>query len=147
VQENKERGLHVNPAVRKTTFLSHLYIKTNTLPRQARDKHRESTQNRCRFSQGTVAFNNYRIGDQQLRAYAEGLRRLGDQVRHSPLFCFSGPLDSNRPDGNRCFIKTGSGRHRTQHGAERKEKSLINTLVCVCRLHTGGLYPEAGAGE
>jgi hypothetical protein len=133
VQENKERGLHVNPAVRKTTFLSHLYIKTNTLPRQARDKHRESTQNRCRFSQGTVAFNNYRIGDQQLRAYAEGLRRLGDQVRHSPLFCFSGPLDSNRPDGNRCFIKTGSG-YRT-HG----EVTNQHIGVRVSLAHRGSL--------
>ena len=30
--------------VTKTVFLSHLYMKTNILPRQARDKHRESTQ-------------------------------------------------------------------------------------------------------
>jgi hypothetical protein len=28
----------------KTVFFGHLYIKTNILPRQARDKHRESTQ-------------------------------------------------------------------------------------------------------
>ena len=28
---------------------------------------------------GTVPFTSYRIGDQQLRAYAEGIRRLGDQ--------------------------------------------------------------------
>jgi hypothetical protein len=27
----------------KTAFLSHLYIKTNILPRQARDEHRESS--------------------------------------------------------------------------------------------------------
>jgi len=32
--------------VRETVFLSHLCIKTIILPRQARDKHRESTQNR-----------------------------------------------------------------------------------------------------
>ena len=32
-------------SVRKTAFLSHVYIKTIILPRQARDKHRESTQN------------------------------------------------------------------------------------------------------
>jgi hypothetical protein len=38
--------------VRKTAFLRcHLYRKTIILPRQARDKHRESTQNRCRLSQ------------------------------------------------------------------------------------------------
>jgi hypothetical protein len=29
--------------LRKTAFLSHLYIKTNILPRQARDKHRENS--------------------------------------------------------------------------------------------------------
>ena len=28
---------------------------------------------------GTVSFSNYQIGDQQLRAYADGLRQLGDQ--------------------------------------------------------------------
>jgi hypothetical protein len=37
----------VSPVIRpaqETAFLSHLYIKTIILPRQARDKHRESTQ-------------------------------------------------------------------------------------------------------
>jgi hypothetical protein len=29
--------------LRKTAFLRHLYIKTNILPRQARDKHRENS--------------------------------------------------------------------------------------------------------
>ena len=28
--------------LRKTVFLRHLYLKTNSLPRQARDKHREN---------------------------------------------------------------------------------------------------------
>jgi hypothetical protein len=38
--------------VRKMAFLRcHLYRKPIILPRQARDKHRESTQNRCRLSQ------------------------------------------------------------------------------------------------
>jgi microcystin degradation protein MlrC len=32
--------------------LSHLYIKTNILPRQARDKHKESTQKRVAFFAG-----------------------------------------------------------------------------------------------
>jgi hypothetical protein len=31
------------PVLRKTGFLSHLYIKTMILPRQARDKHRENS--------------------------------------------------------------------------------------------------------
>ena len=34
----------------KTPFLRHLYIKYMILPRQARDKHRESTQKRMAFS-------------------------------------------------------------------------------------------------
>ena len=34
----------------KTAFLSHLYIKTNILPRQARDKHRESSKRDGVFS-------------------------------------------------------------------------------------------------
>jgi hypothetical protein len=34
----------------KTVFSRHLCIKTNILPRQARDKHRESTQKKVRFS-------------------------------------------------------------------------------------------------
>ena len=34
----------------KTVFLGHLHLKTNSLPRQARDKHRESTQKTERFS-------------------------------------------------------------------------------------------------
>ena len=39
----------------KTAFLSHFYIKCIILPRQARDKHRESTQNKdYRFAQGGV---------------------------------------------------------------------------------------------
>jgi hypothetical protein len=42
-----ERGSYGAPPaikmLRKTAFLSHLYIKTNILPRQARDKHRENS--------------------------------------------------------------------------------------------------------
>jgi hypothetical protein len=34
-----------NPTLRKTAFLSHLYIKMIILPRQARDKHRENSKN------------------------------------------------------------------------------------------------------
>jgi hypothetical protein len=35
---------------KKTSFLRHLYIKCIILPRQARDKHRESTQTIMAFS-------------------------------------------------------------------------------------------------
>jgi hypothetical protein len=34
----------------KTAFLSHLYMKTNILPRQARDKHRENSKKTAVFS-------------------------------------------------------------------------------------------------
>jgi hypothetical protein len=39
----------------KTAFLSHLYIKMNILPRQARDRHRESTQKRDAVFSGAEA--------------------------------------------------------------------------------------------
>jgi hypothetical protein len=35
--------------VRKRHFLSHLYIKINILPRQARDKHRENSKQSAVF--------------------------------------------------------------------------------------------------
>ena len=37
--------LRPHRSLRRTAFLSHLYIKTNILPRQARDKHRENSKN------------------------------------------------------------------------------------------------------
>jgi hypothetical protein len=43
--------------VRKTYFLRHLYIKTITLPRQARDKHRDNSKN-GRFSQGVFSWDD-----------------------------------------------------------------------------------------
>jgi hypothetical protein len=43
-------------SLQKTAFLSHLYIKTIILPRQARDKHRENTQKKMPFSAPAVAF-------------------------------------------------------------------------------------------
>jgi microcystin degradation protein MlrC len=42
-------GLHIS--VRKTQLLSHSIVMMIVLPRQARDKHRESTQEEVRFSQ------------------------------------------------------------------------------------------------
>ena len=47
--------------VKKRHFLSHLYIKTMILPRQARDKQRESTQKKCRFRAGAAALRCDRI--------------------------------------------------------------------------------------
>eukprot|EP01046_Picozoa_sp_COSAG06_P027978 COSAG06_NODE_2497_length_6757_cov_80.480625_5_plen_119_part_00 len=43
-----------NDQVRKTHFLSHLYIKTIILPRQARDKHKKSSK-KVRFSSNDQA--------------------------------------------------------------------------------------------
>eukprot|EP01046_Picozoa_sp_COSAG06_P033385 COSAG06_NODE_3403_length_5394_cov_9.380302_6_plen_147_part_01 len=40
------------PQARKRHFLSHLYIKINILPRQARDEHRENSKRGAVFSQG-----------------------------------------------------------------------------------------------
>jgi hypothetical protein len=42
----------VREGLQKTPFLRHVYIKTIILPRQARDKHRESTQKKEAFFAG-----------------------------------------------------------------------------------------------
>ena len=41
--KRRERFAFRYPFMRKTQFLSHLYIKTIILPRQARDKHRKNS--------------------------------------------------------------------------------------------------------
>jgi hypothetical protein len=41
----------------KRHFLRHLYIKTNILPRQARDKHRRKLKKRTVFPQGEAAYH------------------------------------------------------------------------------------------
>ena len=59
---------------KKTVFLSHLHVKTIFLPRQAREKHRESTQKRDRFvlaggsSLQSVRFARRRFNDAFLAA-------------------------------------------------------------------------------
>jgi len=45
-------GAGINLSGNKTVFLSHLYIKTNILPRQARDKHRENSKKEAVFTSG-----------------------------------------------------------------------------------------------
>ena len=60
--------------LRKTAFLSHLYIKTIILPRQARDKHRENSK-KCRFP--------YR-GRGQVAAAAQVGRVCGDRGGVTP---------------------------------------------------------------
>eukprot|EP01046_Picozoa_sp_COSAG06_P023660 COSAG06_NODE_1889_length_8134_cov_3.277785_6_plen_95_part_00 len=42
IKEDLTHGQRIAGWVRKRHFLSHLYIKINILPRQARDKHREN---------------------------------------------------------------------------------------------------------
>jgi hypothetical protein len=46
----------------------HLYIKCIILPRQARDKHRESTQKKCRFPSG---------GNDDMNLWAEAINATG----------------------------------------------------------------------
>jgi hypothetical protein len=52
VNYGKVNSLSYREQVSKNVFLSHLYIKTNILPRQARDTHRENSQKEWRFSSG-----------------------------------------------------------------------------------------------
>ena len=52
-RQSHQRSHQTSPStaqVRKRHFLRHLYIKINILPRQARDKHRETTQKKVPFS-------------------------------------------------------------------------------------------------
>ena len=49
--------------VRKRVLLRHLYIKMIVLPRQARDKHRESTQKRTRFCRNHSVIPNVLLND------------------------------------------------------------------------------------
>jgi hypothetical protein len=76
--------------VRKRHFIRHLHIKPIVLPRQARDKHRESSQNRglCVFLQ--------ELGSLDARA----LRRRGCETRISFAPCYA---------KNDHVAKTGSG--------------------------------------
>ena len=57
--------------LRKTAFLSHLYIKTNILPRQARDKHRENSKKDAVFR--TAQASRWAV---RLRARLAHRRRL-----------------------------------------------------------------------
>ena len=73
----------------ETPFSYHLYIKTIILPRQARDKHRESTQKKMAFRIGGVrSLQEAAAGGQAEQAAQGGARCLGGvpkvlAVKHS----------------------------------------------------------------
>jgi hypothetical protein len=64
--------------LRKPAFLSHLYIKTIILPRQAQDKHRETIKQRCRFSHLDAA-------ETAAVLHQEAVRRERSSERAPPL--------------------------------------------------------------
>ena len=74
LKSNVAKDLRTRGKVRKRHFLRHLYIKCIVLPRQARDKHRESTQKRMAFSYRRPARRRSRWLMQQLaRTWARWL--------------------------------------------------------------------------
>jgi hypothetical protein len=79
---------HRRSCLRKTAFLSHLYIKTNTLPRQARDKHRENSKKDAVFPTECL-HQTIRLQQQRVRPTARNLCHLSRitqaaQRRHRP---------------------------------------------------------------
>jgi hypothetical protein len=62
---------------RKRHFLSHLYIKINILPRQARDEHRENSK-KVPFSQGLEAADWISFHDEPLDAATQKEQQQGD---------------------------------------------------------------------
>jgi hypothetical protein len=93
-------------ARKRQHFLRHLYIKCIILPRQARDKHRESTQKKCRFPSGDPLLCVCRT-EGRPRALQPGSVVPRSLVRKTPLpFCLRTILITPKTDR---FAKTGSG--------------------------------------
>jgi hypothetical protein len=91
--------------VRKRHFLRHLYIKCIILPRQARDKHRESTPKKCRFPSVAAATAGTEGGagyEMSLKTVFMNYAIERGQVRKLPSF---EPFSTKHTH----FAKTGSG--------------------------------------
>jgi hypothetical protein len=88
------------PPVRKTPLLGQFYIKTIILPRQARDKHRESTQKRTVLSQATGA---------NLR---DSGRRSSRAISRRSSRCVQCPVSAHPPAASsvRCCVATHPAR-------------------------------------
>jgi hypothetical protein len=52
----------------KTYFLRHLYIKTNILPRQARDKHRKNSKKGCHNNAAAIPLCYHQVSLRSLRS-------------------------------------------------------------------------------
>ena len=99
----------------KRHFLSHLYIKTNILPRQARDKHRENSKKRVAVQLKKDGRPFLHFSAQWNTLHVDGVRQVrarfpngNPQVRDPP---FLAPL-LYRTDR---FTKTGSGQTEGKH--------------------------------
>ena len=91
--------------VRKRHFLRHLYIKCIILPRQARDKHRESTPKKCRFPSVAAATAGTEGGagyEMSLKTVFMNYAIERGQVRKLPSFELFYTKHTH-------FAKTGSG--------------------------------------
>jgi hypothetical protein len=68
----REKRRRRQTACEKTAFLSHLYIKTNILPRQARDKHRENSK-KMPFFLGFLAMDQQGVFEVRKRSFQSHL--------------------------------------------------------------------------
>jgi hypothetical protein len=91
---------------KKTGFLSHLYIKAIFLPRQTRDKHRESTPKIDRFVEGTAVLLHHAIFHRGSVTVRDAERRIApDNPRCGKRVPFCGAILHEIDH----FTKTGSG--------------------------------------
>jgi hypothetical protein len=104
VTAGRSRRLH---RCEKRHFLSHLYIKCVFLPRQARDKHRESTQKRVAFCAGAAP----RRPDLVANEHSEHTSTIGRKI--CGPFCDQ--LHNAFPYETDHSAETGSGQENQNH--------------------------------
>jgi hypothetical protein len=125
--------------LRKTAFLSHLYIKTNILPRQARDKHRESTQKKMPFLAPSAVTSATCPPPPPppppvlllLSPFSTKVKRACDGHAHTHTTRVLILCSSRVRNGDACFAKPGSGQ------ADIRKENDDTCMLCQDRLGTG----------
>jgi hypothetical protein len=122
-------------AVRKTGFLSHLYIKMNVLPRQARDKHRENSKKSGVFRRD---WPDLQCGAGPRELHVTDVCEQVKPQRLCPLFfhsyetrCFYQDRlrtkTSGRPNKRRLRVTQRDLQLAEQHAAELRPRALQRT--------------------
>jgi hypothetical protein len=127
---------------RKRHFLSHLYIKINILPRQARDKHRENSKKSAVFPGMVRRIERVRsYKEEQVRRMEAGLKdRCAAET--TVLFFQSCPLFL--PDANALLVlrppwPIGRGPNEASNNTREKRLRTTNEApFSVCRFFPAG---------